>query len=65
MPISIILVPLLLTSDLSVFSGEYVTGDIDEEYFAQLERQRSDSVRNNKPATSEEVVGLFNNSPMK
>lgn len=31
--------------DCSVFTGEYVTGGVDEEYLAQLERTRADNVK--------------------
>ena len=47
--------------DVSVFTGEYVTGDINEDYILELERSRSDSVKANKVPTSEDVVGLHNN----
>lgn len=32
--------------DCSVFTGEYVTGGVDEEYLSHLEKLRSDSVKN-------------------
>lgn len=35
---------LLTSFDSSCFNGKYVTGDIDEQYFAQLQRERNDSV---------------------
>jgi amidophosphoribosyltransferase len=46
--------------DVSVFTGEYVTGDIDEAYILELERLRSDSVKADKVPLSEDVVGLHN-----
>jgi amidophosphoribosyltransferase len=48
------------TFDISVFNGEYVTGDIDESYFRELEVMRCDSAKSLKAATSDEVVGLYN-----
>ncbi|KAI9221992.1 Amidophosphoribosyltransferase [Blastocladiella britannica] len=37
--------PALVEFDTSVFTGCYVTGDIDEEYLAKLERSRSDAAK--------------------
>ena len=34
--------------DCSVFSGEYITGDIDAQYLARLENTRNDSAKQNK-----------------
>ena len=34
--------------DCSVFDGKYVTGDIDDEYFKRLEKQRSDASKQKK-----------------
>ena len=45
--------------DVSVFTGEYVTGDINETYIQELERLRSDSVKAGVPS-SEDVLGLHN-----
>ena len=45
--------------DVSVFTGEYVTGDINEAYIQELERLRSDSVKAGVPS-SEDVLGLHN-----
>lgn len=36
--------PALTTFDVSVFNGEYVTGDVDAAYFAELETSRQDPV---------------------
>jgi amidophosphoribosyltransferase len=49
------------TFDVSVFTGCYVTGDIDDEYIQLLERQKSASVQKLKQPTSEAVIGLHNN----
>ena len=37
--------PALETFDCSVFTGEYVTGGVDEEYLAGLEKLRADNVK--------------------
>jgi amidophosphoribosyltransferase len=37
--------PALGTLDCSVFTGEYVTGGVDEAYLARLERLRADNVK--------------------
>jgi amidophosphoribosyltransferase len=50
------------TFDMSVFNGNYVTGDIDESYFRELEKMRCDSAKSRKVPTSQEVVGLYNDS---
>ncbi|KAI8907252.1 phosphoribosyltransferase-like protein [Gorgonomyces haynaldii] len=46
--------------DLSVFTGNYVTGDIDEPYILRLEKQRSESTRSLKIPAAEDVIGLHN-----
>ena len=38
--------PSIETFDCSVFTGEYVTGGIDEEYLSRLEQTRADNVKN-------------------
>lgn len=38
--------PLIETFDCSVFTGEYVTGGVDEEYLAYIESLRADHVKN-------------------
>ena len=37
--------PALTTFETSVFSGEYITPGVDEEYFSYLDRQRSDDAK--------------------
>jgi len=37
--------PSIEQFDCSVFTGKYITGGIDEEYFVKLEGQRADNVR--------------------
>jgi amidophosphoribosyltransferase len=49
-----------MSFDTSCFSGEYVSGNIDEEYLQELERQRSDTVRtirDSKALQSELLIG--------
>lgn len=52
--------PALSDFDLSVFTGKYVTGDITLEYLSMLERQRSDSAKNARQPSSQDVLGLYN-----
>ncbi|MCP4814427.1 MAG: amidophosphoribosyltransferase, partial [Planctomycetaceae bacterium] len=46
--------------DCSVFSGEYITGDVDGHYLIRLETMRNDEAQNERRAAQEEgaVVGL-------
>ncbi|KAJ3275506.1 amidophosphoribosyltransferase [Terramyces sp. JEL0728] len=53
--------PEITKFDVSVFTGCYVTGDIDEAYLRSLEKQRSLSMQNLRIPTSDDVMGLFNN----
>jgi adenine/guanine phosphoribosyltransferase-like PRPP-binding protein len=49
--------------DTSSFSGVYVTGDIDEPYFARLEKTRTDEImmrKNSLVAKGHDVVGIHN-----
>jgi len=48
----------------SVFTGEYVTGDVRPEYLAVLERQRNDSAKQNplRPNVAAAAVDLYNPS---
>ncbi len=48
--------------DTSVFNGEYVTGDVDNQYLEQLELLRNDSAKQTRSAGSSTNVGLHNNS---
>lgn len=51
----------LVQFDTSVFNGDYVTGDITENYLNNLENMRNDKARNNLDADSE-VMELHNNA---
>ena len=47
--------------DTSVFSGDYVTGDVTETYLAQLEVERSDGAKQEREAEARNnVIGLHN-----
>ena len=47
--------------DCSVFNGEYVTGDIDENYLDQLEQRRNDMAKSGKMENvDEEAIDLHN-----
>lgn len=41
--------------DTSIFTGDYVTGDVDERYLDRLERQRSEAARQRRRQSSEEA----------
>ena len=50
--------------ECSVFTGEYVTGDIDAEYLGEIDQQRKDAVRSASGNLGDEsaTVGLYNSS---
>ncbi|MDX1812150.1 MAG: phosphoribosyltransferase family protein, partial [Gammaproteobacteria bacterium] len=48
--------------DASCFNGEYVTGDINAEYFASLEKRRSDKAKANKAAGDNDIIDMHNNT---
>ncbi|PVZ71684.1 amidophosphoribosyltransferase [Pelagibaculum spongiae] len=41
--------------DASVFNGEYVTGDIDDAYFARLDAERNDQAKSNSELNDSEI----------
>ena len=45
--------PSISTFDCSVFTGEYVTGGVNEEYLRQLELLRADNVKNKVTVSSQ------------
>jgi amidophosphoribosyltransferase len=53
--------PLIKEFDVSVFTGCYITGDINENYFLSLERSRSHHAKKTKIPSAHDVLGLFNN----
>lgn len=52
--------PQLTEFETSVFSGEYITGDVDEAYFKYLEEQRSDDAKADKEWQNSETLELYN-----
>jgi amidophosphoribosyltransferase len=48
--------------DTSVFSGEYVTGDVDANYLGALESQRSDAAKQQREGGVHNVIGLHNDA---
>ncbi len=46
--------------DTSCFSGNYITGDITEEYLASLNKNRNEKAQENKRELGEESVGIYN-----
>jgi amidophosphoribosyltransferase len=51
--------PAIETFDCSVFTGEYITGGVDEAYLNKLEGERADDVKAGKPsANGDRVNGI-------
>jgi amidophosphoribosyltransferase len=48
--------------DLSCFNGEYVTGDVNQEYLDHIEGIRSDSAKSKREASDENLIDLSNNA---
>jgi amidophosphoribosyltransferase len=48
--------------DCSVFTGEYVTGDVTVRYLDHLENLRSDSAKEQRRASDDEVIEMHNNA---
>lgn len=48
--------------DCSVFTGEYVTGDVSHDYLEHLERQRNDSAKQQRRLSDHEVIELHNSA---
>ena len=48
--------------DTSVFNGDYITGDVTEEYLNSIEEKRNDSTRSDDVQSDSEVVELYNNA---
>ncbi len=48
--------------DLSCFNGEYVTGDINQEYLDHIEGMRNDSAKSKREASDENLIDLTNNA---
>lgn len=52
--------PALDAFDCSVFDGQYITGDIDDGYLANLEASRSDQAKQQQSAGDHALVGMHN-----
>jgi len=52
--------PQLVEFDTSVFDGRYVTGDVDDAYFARLEQLRNDSAKELRNNHNADVIDLHN-----
>ncbi len=48
--------------DTSVFNGEYVTGDVSNQYLQQLELIRSDEAKEERGELDDDIIGLHNNA---
>jgi amidophosphoribosyltransferase len=48
--------------DTSCFNGEYITGDIDQEYLDKLERQRNDAAKVSSDDSNEGGIDLHNDA---
>jgi amidophosphoribosyltransferase len=46
--------------DTSVFNGEYVTGDVSQDYLQHIENLRKDSARRSEVEKDNEVVEIYN-----
>jgi len=46
--------------DCSVFSGEYITGDIDQRYLNEIEQRRNDNVMQNSLDKDNEILDIHN-----
>lgn len=57
--------PAVERFDCSVFTGEYITGDVDDSYLNNLAQERSDlakAKKNGEMGGSDEVIGLHNST---
>lgn len=54
--------PTLEDFDSSVFTGEYITHDVDEQYLQQLELFRSDAAKEARRVQDDEILELHNAS---
>lgn len=54
--------PDITEFECSVFTGEYITGDVDQEYLDRIDAQRNDSAKAKRNRNSDEsaAVGLYN-----
>jgi amidophosphoribosyltransferase len=50
------------TFDASVFTGEYITGDIGDDYLSDLQASRSDAAKHGRRKRDDEVIDLHNSA---
>lgn len=55
--------PAIETFDCSVFTGEYVTGGVDEEYLGGLEEQRAENAKAKTSSAGKPKVNGVNHKP--
>jgi amidophosphoribosyltransferase len=48
--------------DDSVFTGNYITGDIDKNYLDVLQSARSDAAKDERRKNDDEVIDLYNSA---
>ncbi|MHB8404155.1 MAG: amidophosphoribosyltransferase [Gammaproteobacteria bacterium] len=52
--------PKIQRFDTSVFSGEYITGDVTSDYLAVLAQERSDETKQNRLRDDRQVIEMYN-----
>ncbi len=52
--------PKIQRFDTSVFSGEYITGDVTSDYLAALARERSDEAKQKRLRDDRQVIEMYN-----
>ena len=52
--------PKIQRFDTSVFSGEYITGDVTSDYLAVLAQERSDEAKQNRLRDDRQVIEMYN-----
>lgn len=52
--------PKIQRFDTSVFSGEYITGDVTSEYLASLAAERSDEAKQKRQRDTRQVIEMYN-----
>lgn len=57
--------PAIETFDCSVFTGDYITGGVDEAYFNGLEEKRADATKSANPSTNGVKTNGINTKPVE
>ena len=52
--------PRIQRFDTSVFSGEYITGDVTRDYLSSLEQERSDEAKQKRSKGGKSVIEMYN-----